>query len=50
MADMAIWMKAGPASMLRALERFERRKISLKTRTVLEKSTTSRCGCARLPE
>ncbi len=37
MADVAIWMKAGPASLLRALERFERRQISLKTRSVIEK-------------
>ncbi len=33
LADMAIWLKTGPASMLRALEHFERRQISLKTKS-----------------
>ena len=36
LADMAIWMKAGPSSMVRALELFERRQISLKTRSKQE--------------
>jgi len=33
LADLAIWMKAGPSSMVRALELMERRQISLKTRS-----------------
>lgn len=32
LADLAIWMKTGPTSMVRALELFERRQISQKTR------------------
>jgi predicted unusual protein kinase regulating ubiquinone biosynthesis (AarF/ABC1/UbiB family) len=31
LTDMAIWMKTGPASMVRALDLFERRQINLKT-------------------
>jgi ubiquinone biosynthesis protein len=31
MTDMAIWMKTGPSSMVRALELFERRQTNLKT-------------------
>jgi ubiquinone biosynthesis protein len=31
LTDMAIWMKTGPSSMVRALELFERRQIGLKT-------------------
>jgi ubiquinone biosynthesis protein len=36
LADLAIWMKTGPASMLRALEHFERRQISFKTKSAQE--------------
>jgi predicted unusual protein kinase regulating ubiquinone biosynthesis (AarF/ABC1/UbiB family) len=32
LADAAIWMRGGPPSMLRALERFERRKVTLRVR------------------
>ncbi len=32
LADAAIWMRGGPPAMLRALERFERRKITLRVR------------------
>lgn len=32
LADAAMWLRAGPPSMLRALERFERRKVLLKVR------------------
>jgi hypothetical protein len=31
LTDMAVWMKRGPASMVRALERLERRQVNLKT-------------------
>lgn len=31
LTDMAIWMKSGPSSMVRALDLLERRQISLKT-------------------
>jgi hypothetical protein len=31
LTDMAVWMKTGPSSMVRALELFERRQINLKT-------------------
>jgi ubiquinone biosynthesis protein len=31
LADLAIWMKTGPSSMVRALDLLERRQISLKT-------------------
>jgi ubiquinone biosynthesis protein len=31
LTDMAVWMKTGPASMVRALERYERRQVNLKT-------------------
>lgn len=31
LTEMAIWMKTGPSSMVRALELFERRQIGLKT-------------------
>jgi predicted unusual protein kinase regulating ubiquinone biosynthesis (AarF/ABC1/UbiB family) len=31
LTDMAIWLKTGPASMVRAVELFERRQINLKT-------------------
>jgi ubiquinone biosynthesis protein len=31
LTDMAIWMKTGPSSMVRAVELFERRQINLKT-------------------
>jgi ubiquinone biosynthesis protein len=31
LTDMAIWMKTGPSSMVRALELFERRQTNLKT-------------------
>ena len=37
LADLAIWMKTGPTSMLRALEHMERRQTSLKTRSPGEK-------------
>jgi hypothetical protein len=37
MADLAIWMKTGPSSMLRAMDRFERRQIGLRTKTSSEK-------------
>jgi ubiquinone biosynthesis protein len=30
LADIAVWMKTGPLSMVRALERFERRQVNLK--------------------
>jgi ubiquinone biosynthesis protein len=32
LTDMAIWMKTGPSSMVRALELFKRRQINLRTR------------------
>src|SRR5262249_32623973 len=31
LTDMAVWMKTGPASMVKALERLERRQVNLKT-------------------
>src|SRR5258708_20105278 len=31
LTEMAIWMKTGPSSMVRALELFERRQMNLKT-------------------
>jgi ubiquinone biosynthesis protein len=31
LTDMAVWMKTGPSSMVRALELFERRQVNLKT-------------------
>jgi hypothetical protein len=31
LTDMAIWMRTGPSSMVRAVELFERRQINLKT-------------------
>jgi hypothetical protein len=31
LTDMAVWMKTGPSSMVRALELFERRQTNLKT-------------------
>ena len=31
LTDVAVWMKTGPASVVRALERFERRQVNLKT-------------------
>jgi len=37
LADLAIWMKTGPSSMLRALERYERRQINLKMKTGVER-------------
>jgi ubiquinone biosynthesis protein len=36
LTDMAIWMKTGPSSMVRALELFERRQINLRTRSSAE--------------
>jgi ubiquinone biosynthesis protein len=41
LADLAIWMKTGPPSVVRALELFERRQISLKTRSSAEKPDES---------
>jgi len=32
LTDMAMWMKAGPSSMVRSLELFERRQMSMKVR------------------
>jgi ubiquinone biosynthesis protein len=37
LADLAIWMKTGPPSMVRALELFERRQINLKTKSGRER-------------
>jgi predicted unusual protein kinase regulating ubiquinone biosynthesis (AarF/ABC1/UbiB family) len=31
LTDVAVWMKGGPRSMVRALERFERRQVNFKT-------------------
>ena len=31
LTDMAVWMKTGPSSMVRAVELFERRQVNLKT-------------------
>jgi ubiquinone biosynthesis protein len=42
LTDMAIWMKTGPSSMVRSLELFERRQISLKTRSSAQKERKDR--------
>ena len=36
LTDLAIWMRTGPTSMVRALELFERRQINLRTRSAAE--------------
>jgi predicted unusual protein kinase regulating ubiquinone biosynthesis (AarF/ABC1/UbiB family) len=39
LADIAVWMKTGPVSMVRALERFERRQVNLKIFSKTEPET-----------
>ncbi len=46
LADLAIWMKAGPSSMVRALELLERRQINLKNKVG---TATSRSCRQRTP-
>ena len=36
LADIAVWMKIGPVSMVRALERFDRRQLDVKTLSTID--------------
>ena len=37
LADIAVWMKIGPVSMVRALERFDRRQVDVKTQSTRDR-------------
>jgi ubiquinone biosynthesis protein len=39
LADIAVWMKSGPLSMVRALERFERRQVNLQIFSKTDRDT-----------
>ena len=37
LADIAVWMKIGPVSMVRSLERFDRRRVDLKPQSTIDR-------------